>query len=352
MRRSFAVILPSFLLAVSVAGCSQPPQEPPKPADTVDKATLSQFAPLPAVIPANTAPNDAMVDLGRMLFYEERLSKSQQISCNSCHDLAKYGVDGQPTSDGHKGQRGTRNSPTVYNAAGHFAQFWDGRAATVEEQAKGPILNPVEMAEPSEHVVIAVIESMPPYVEAFKKAFPQDAKAITYDHMAKAIGAFERRLMTPSRWDVFLNGDDKVLTADEKAGLKLFTDTGCTVCHNGPLVGGNSYQRLGAVKPFPRTDDPGRFKVTNAETDRMVFKVPSLRNVEKTGPYFHDGRTASLEQAVRDMAQYQLGKTLSDQDVGRIVVFLRVLTAPLPTDYIKEPILPASTATTPKPDLR
>jgi cytochrome c peroxidase len=353
MRRSYPVVLASCLFTALAAGCGQQPAQPPKPvAEPIDKAALSLLAPLPPVTPVADATAEAMVDLGRMLFYEPRLSKSQQISCNSCHDLAKYGVDSQPTSDGHKGQKGTRNAPTVYNAAAHFVQFWDGRAPTVEEQAKGPVLNPVEMAAASEHAVVAVLESMPPYVDAFKKAFPNDPKPITYDNMAKAIGAFERRLMTPSRWDAFLKGDEIALNADEKTGLKLFVETGCTVCHNGPLVGGNSYQRLGAVKPYPRTDDPGRFKVTRQDADRMVFKVPSLRNIEKTAPYFHDGRVASLEQAVKEMAQYQLGRTLDDQDVGRIVVFLRVLTGPIPTDYIKEPVLPASTATTPKPDLK
>jgi cytochrome c peroxidase len=284
-----------------------------------------------------------------MLYYEPRLSRSQDISCNSCHDLASYGVDNQPTSDGFKGQMGDRNSPTVYNAARHLAQFWDGRAPDVEAQAKGPILNPVEMAMPSEHVVVAVLESMPEYVDAFKKAFPGEEKPVTYDNMAKAIGAFERNLITPARWDAFVRGDQSALTPEEQAGFKMFTEAGCQACHNGTLLGGNSYQHLGAVKPYPREDDPGRLKVTGQESDRGVFKVPSLRNVEKTGPYLHDGKVATLEEAVRQMAEYQLGKTLTDQEVGRIVVFLRALTGRLPEDYIKAPVLPKSTAKTPKP---
>ncbi|MFH0954431.1 MAG: cytochrome c peroxidase, partial [Verrucomicrobiota bacterium] len=244
-----------------------------------------------------------------------------------------------------------RNSPSVYNAAGHFVQFWDGRAADVEEQAKGPVLNPVEMAMASEKIVVATLESMPEYVDAFKKAFPNDPRPVTYDNMAKAIGAFERRLMTPSRWDAFLKGDQTALTPEERMGFNLFTEAGCQTCHAGAFMGGSSYQRLGAVKPYPRAEDPGRFKVTQQESDRFVFKVPSLRNVEKTGPYFHDGRVASLETAVREMAEYQLGRNLSEQEVGRIVAFLRVLTGRLPEDYIKAPTLPKSTAKTPKPDL-
>ena len=354
MCRSFPAVLSSILLAAFAVACGQPapPPAPPQDASKADRATLTMFAPLPELVQAGSAANQALVDLGRMLYYEKRLSKSQQLSCNSCHDLAAYGVDGEPTSDGHKGQKGDRNAPTVYNAAGHLAQFWDGRAPDVETQAKGPVLNPVEMAMPSEHMVIVVLESMPVYVAAFKNAFPNDPKPITYDNVGKAIGAFERRLVTPSRWDAFLKGDDKALTPEEKAGLKMFTQAGCQACHMGPLVGGNSFQRLGAAKPFPRTDDPGRFKVTKAEADREVFKVPSLRNIEKTGPYFHDGKTTTLEAAVRDMGEYQLGRTLSDKEVGQIVVFLRTLTGQLPTDYIKEPTLPASTKATPKPDLR
>lgn len=352
MRTSFLGAGSSILLALFGVACGR--QGPPPPsAGTVDPARLEAFAPLPDVVNAAAGSSgEALVDLGRMLYFEKRLSKSQQLSCNSCHDLATFGVDGQSTSAGHKGEFGERNSPTVYNASMHVAQFWDGRAADVEAQAKGPVLNPVEMAMPSEHVVIEVLGSMPGYVQAFNKAFPGDPKPITYDNVGKAIGAFERGLITPSRWDAFLKGDDKALTAEEKAGFTMFTEAGCQVCHAGPLVGGASFQRLGAVKPYPRADDPGRFKVTKKAADQAVFKVPSLRNVQKTGPYFHDGKTATLWSAVRDMGEYQLGRNLTDKEIGEIVVFLRTLTGHLPTSYIKAPELPPSTATTPKPDLR
>jgi cytochrome c peroxidase len=292
---------------------------------------------------------EAKVALGRMLYYETRLSKNQKLSCNSCHDLAKYGVDGRATSEGHKGQHGDRNAPTVYNAAAHFVQFWDGRAEDVEAQAKGPVMNPVEMAMASEKQVVAVLKSMPEYVEAFQKAFPDQKDPVTFDNMANAIGAFERKLMTPSRWDKFVKGDAAALTAEEKAGFKAFLTAGCQTCHMGTLVGGNLYQKLGAAEAYPDTSDPGRAKVTRNDSDKMMFKVPSLRNIDKTGPYFHNGKVATLDDAVKQMAQYQLGKQLTQEDTKAIVTWLRTLTGDVPAEYIKKPELPKSTSKTPKP---
>jgi len=270
---------------------------------------LKAFAPLPDVAPGEEPLTEEKVALGRMLYYDARLSKSQKISCNSCHVLTQYGVDNEPTSDGHKGQKGTRNSPTVYNAALHFAQFWDGRAPNVEEQAKGPVTNPVEMAMKSGKQVIAVLKSMPEYVEAFQKAFPADKDPVTYDNMGKAIGAFERKLITPARWDKFLKGDQTALTAEEKTGFNTFVSSGCQMCHAGALLGGSMYQKIGVMTPWPETSDPGRSKVTGNDADKLMFKVPSLRNVEKTGPYFHNGQTATLKEAISMMADHQLGKT-------------------------------------------
>lgn len=313
---------------------------------------LRMFKPLPEAMPAAAgAASPAMIELGRMLYYENRISKSQKFSCNSCHPLDNYGVDNQRTSEGHGGKRGDRNSPTSYNAAGHLAQFWDGRAADVEEQAKGPILNPVEMAMPDEASVIAVLESIPQYVAMFKRAFPRDKQALTYDNIGKAIGAFERGLVTPSRWDKFLLGDKNALTAAEKAGFNKFYESGCIACHSGTYVGGTSYQKLGAIKPFPQAHDVGRFNVTKSEPDKMVFKVPSLRNVEKTWPYLHDGSVRSLDEMVKIMAKHQVVATLSDADIAQITTFLRSLTGSIPKDYIKQPVLPPSTAKTPKPIL-
>jgi cytochrome c peroxidase len=289
------------------------------------------------------------VTLGRMLYFDARLSKNHDLSCESCHHLAKYGVDNERTSIGHKGQAGTRNAPTVYNAAIHFRQFWDGRATTVEAQATGPMLNPVEMAMPNEKTIVATLRSMPGYVDAFRAAFPGEAEPVTLAHAAQAIGAFERELLTPSRWDAFLRGDRAALRPDEIAGLRKFVETGCQTCHSGPGMGGGMFQKLGLVMPWSNTLDLGRFDVTKQDTDRLVFKVPSLRNVAMTAPYFHDGSVATLPEAVRIMARYQLGKELSDEDVKSIVTFLDALTAPLPQALIQPPELPASTPTTPKP---
>lgn len=316
----------------------------------IDPARLKMFAPLPEVMPSSSNPiTEEKVTLGRMLYYETRLSKGHNLSCNSCHLLDKYGVDNEATSEGHKGQRGDRNSPSAYNAAGHIVQFWDGRAKTVEEQAKGPVLNPVEMAAPNEQYVLAVLNSIPEYVEAFKKAFPEDKKPVTYENMARAIGAFERKLVTPARWDKFLQGDQAALTEQEKAGFNKFIEAGCQTCHMGPYVGGMMIQKLGVVKPYPDASDPGREKVTKNESDRMMFKVPSLRNIEKTYPYMHNGKVGSLEEVISVMGDYQLGRQLAPEEVKLIAAWLKSLTGEIPAEYIKPPQLPPSTAKTPKP---
>jgi cytochrome c peroxidase len=336
------------LALVALAGCSNAPRSE---SARIDAASLKVFAPIGDAVPAEAnAITSEKVALGRMLYYDPRLSRGQDVSCNSCHPLDRYGADGQPTSEGHKHAHGARNSPSVYNAAGHVAQFWDGRAPDVEAQAKGPVLNPVEMAMPSDRAVVTVLQSIPEYARAFHTAFPDDPDPLTLDNMAKAIAAFERKLVTPGRWDQFLRGDDSALTAEEKTGFKAFVDAGCQTCHSGAYVGGNIYQKLGLTEPWPDTSDSGRYQVTKNEADRMVFKVPSLRNVAKTGPYFHNGRVDSIEQAVTEMAQHQLGKSLSDADVKAITKFLTALTGELPASYIAPPPLPKSTPATPKPD--
>jgi cytochrome c peroxidase len=322
---------------------------PPSAAEWQARAkALFGTLPAEATDPANPV-TEPKVTLGRMLYYETRLSKNHDISCNSCHQLDRFGVDGEPTSPGHRGQRGDRNSPTTLNAALHIAQFWDGRAANVEEQAKGPILNPVEMATVSAESCVDVLESIPGYAPLFAAAFPGGARPITYDNLAKAIGAFERRLITPAPLDRFIAGDATALSPAELAGLARFVDTGCTTCHVGVAVGGGMFQKLGLVKPYP-TDDPGRQKVTGNEADRGVFKVPSLRNIAKTGPYFHDGSVKTLPEAVRLMARHQLGKELDDRAVGEIVTFLGALTGTVDASYVAKPALPPSGPRTPKPD--
>jgi len=280
--------------------------------DALRAQAKSLFGSLPETAASEARPmTPARVALGRQLYFETRLSKSQRIACNSCHPLARFGADGEPTSPGHRGQRGGRNSPSVYNAALHIAQFWDGRAADVEEQAKGPVLNPIEMAMPSEDAVVAVLASIPDYAPLFAAAFPGEADPIRYENMATAIGAFERGLMTPAPFDRFLAGDDTALDADARRGLGLFMRRGCVTCHNGAAVGGGLYRKLGLVEPYV-TSDPGRQAVTGKEEDRFVFKVPSLRNVTRTAPYFHDGSVAKLDDAIVLMARHQLGIMLSD----------------------------------------
>ena len=296
---------------------------------------------LPDTLTSGANPcTPAKVNLGRMLFYDARLSKDASISCNSCHDLEKYGVDGVRYSTGVNGQKGSRNSPTVYNAAGQIAQFWDGRAVSVEEQAKGPVLNPVEMAMDSAAAVESRLAAIPGYSEAFQKAFPGDPNPVTFDHVGAAIGAFERGLLTPSRWDQFVEGNRAVLSEDEFAGHREFMATGCASCHNGPFFGGRSLQKAGAVKEWPVRNDVGREQVTKAEIDHMVFKVPVLRNVAKTKPYFHDGSVSDLDVAVRRMGEYQLGIRLEEKQVRQIVAWLNTLTGEIPQDYIRRPALP------------
>ncbi len=317
-----------------------------------ESPNLGLFGP---ALPDNFYPSDQtaspeLVDLGRNLYFDKRLSKNQGISCNSCHQLDHYGVDNQSFSPGHQGQLGGRNSPSVYNAASHVAQFWDGRAEDVEAQAKGPILNPVEMSMPSEAQVLQVLNSMPEYVEAFAEAFPQDRKPVTYDHLGQAIGAFERGLVTPAPFDQYFAGDAAALSPKQKRGFTTFVDAGCAQCHNGTYFGGNTYQKAGRVNPWPNQEDQGRYKVTGDEDDRMIFKVPSLRNVAQTGPYFHDGSVNSLKAAVVQMANTQLGKDLSNREANEIVAFLETLTGEPPADYIQPPVLPISTDSTPKAD--
>jgi cytochrome c peroxidase len=311
------------------------------------------FGVLPTRFDTEANPSsEAKIALGRMLFFDARLSKNQDISCNSCHDLTKYGMDGTKVSKGHKGQLGGRNGPTVYNAGALGTQFWDGRAGTLEDQAKGPILNAIEMAMKDEQSVVDVLSSMEGYEKAFEAAFPEADKKerITYDNMAKAIGSFERGLVTPSRFDKYLAGDKTALSDEERTGLSKFVQTGCTTCHNGVGIGGSSFQKLGLLKPYPNQKDQGRYEVTKKDEDRMVFRVPSLRNVAETGPWFHDGAYDRLDTAIQAMAYHQLGREITDQDTHDIAAFLRSLTGEIPKDYIKMPTLPEKGEKTPGPD--
>jgi len=352
------------LCAVLFTGCGEEPPapapkaeaakpEPPKGADAAALLARAKplFAPLPDYMTAPGAerPADAMIDLGRALYFDKRLSKNHDIACSSCHDLERFGVDNEVTSPGHKGARGDRNSPTSLNAALHVAQFWDGRAKDVEEQAGGPVLAGVEMGMPDEAAVLTVLNSIPGYGEMFGKAFAGEAAPITYVNMTTAIGAFERGLVTPAPFDAFLKGDEKALSPDQLDGLTTFLDSGCMACHAGPAVGGQGYFKLGQVVAY-ETEDEGRKKVTGNDADLHVFKAPSLRNILKTGPYFHDGSVAKIEDAVRLMGKHQLGKDLSDTDVKKIAMFFTALEGKLDADYVKAPTLPESGPQTPAPD--
>ena len=308
------------------------------------------FKPLPSEMPApkDNPTTKAKVELGKKLYYDPRLSLSGVISCNTCHNLASYGVDNVPTSLGHKFLTGGRNAPTVLNAGFHIAQFWDGRAKTLEDQAKGPILAHVEMAMPNPDFVVLKLKTIPGYVKEFKKAFPNEKEPLTFDNVAKAIASFERTLITPSRFDKFLKGDTNALTKKEKEGLRLFIDKGCAGCHNGVAVGGGMFAKFGVVKPYP-TADLGKYRITKKESDKFVFKVPSLRNIARTYPYFHDGQVWDLKKAVKIMGETQLGIKLTDDEVDKIVAFLNSLTGEIPKDALKMPVLPPSTPETPKP---
>jgi len=308
------------------------------------------FGPLPAdaAIEANPSTPER-VELGRKLYADPRLSKNHDVSCNSCHQLDNYGVDSEPTSPGHKGQRGGRNSPTSLNAALHVAQFWDGRSPDVEDQAKGPVLNPIEMAMPDVAAVETVLRSIPGYAPLFAAAFPGEEQPVSFDNMALAIAAFERKLITPDPFDAFMQGDAAALDAQQLRGLQGFVDAGCITCHIGPAVGGRTFQKLGLVKPY-ETADAGRFDVTGRESDRGVFKVPSLRNVARTGPWFHDGSISELSEAIRLMAEHQLGKSLEAGQIADIEAFLGTLTGTVPSALAAAPELPASGPETPAPD--
>lgn len=342
--RSSAVAMLAALL-VSGCGTSQPSRSDAAGASgqpvTFTAAQLAVFAPLPAQMEVTGKPvAEAKVALGRALFNETLLSEGHDVSCNSCHALNAYGADGRKASLGFDGRPGGRNAPTVYNAAGQIAQFWDGRAADVEAQAKGPILNPVEMGMVDSTAVLKHLRASPAYVASFRAAFPGEAQPVTYDNVGKAIGGFERGLVTPARWDSFLEGDAAALTSDEQQGLRTFLDTGCQSCHMGAYVGGDRFVKAGLVNAWFSQADSGRYGVTKDAKDAFIFKVPTLRNIEKTGPYFHDGSVANLNEAVRLMAHHQLGKELAPADVQSIVTWLGSLTGELPSAYIAYPQKP------------
>jgi cytochrome c peroxidase len=344
--RTLATISFSAAVALAVA---------PASADDLMTRANDTFKPIPSLAPAvkGNAVTAEKIELGKMLFFDPRLSASEIISCNSCHNLGTGGVDAGPTSVGHAWQKGPRRAPTVYNAVFNIAQFWDGRAEDLKAQAKGPLQTGFEMAN-NPRQVENTLGSMPQYVDMFRKAFPDDPSPVSFDNVAKAIEAFETTLITPgSRFDRFLGGDASALSAEEKEGLSLFTEKGCSACHFGINVGGQAYFPFGVVeKPgadILPPDDKGRFAVTKTVSDEYVFRASPLRDVSLRAPYFHSGQVWSLKQAVGVMGATQLGIKLTDKEVDSIVAFLKTLTGQPP--HIEYPILPVRTDATPRPKL-
>ena len=323
--------------------------------DELMKRSQALFKPVPDSPPAleNTPMTPESIELGKMLYFEPRLSSSWLISCNTCHNLSLGGVDLLETSVGHGWQKGPRNAPTVLNSVFNIAQFWDGRAKDLMEQAMGPVQAAVEMNSTPERAV-ATLKSIPEYVDRFEATFPDDEDPVSFENMARAIEAFEATLLTPdSRFDQFLKGTSNALGAMEKKGLTLFMDKGCAACHGGVNAGGSGYFPFGVVEK-PGADvlppeDKGRFAVTNTVADEYVFKSPSLRNIALTAPYFHSGAVWSLDDAVGIMGSAQLGQELSDDEARTIVAFMKTLTGEQPV--VEYPTLPTHTAETPLPDV-
>ncbi|RMD45623.1 MAG: cytochrome-c peroxidase [Aquificota bacterium] len=305
------------------------------------------FRPLPEVFPSDKNPlTKEKITLGKILFYEPRISIDGATSCAKCHPISLYGADGLRKAQGNNGKINPRNAPTVLNSAGQIAQHWRGDREDVEDQAKRALLGKGSFGAPSYEWVENKLRSIKGYKALFKKAFPNDKNPITVDNFAKAIGAWERTLSTPSRFDKFLNGHINALSEKEKRGLRKFISVGCASCHNGELLGGTMYQKFGIIEPYwkytkSKKIDEGRYSVTKKEQDKYVFKVPPLRNVAKTAPYFHDGSVDDLKKAIWIMGKVQLGKDLSKEDVEDIYAFLKSLTGTLSDDIKTIPILPS-----------
>ncbi len=313
---------------------------------TIGTVVAQGQEPIQPIVPPQQV-NLGQVELGKKLYFDPRLSKSGFISCNSCHNLSMGGTDNIRTSIGDQWQQGPINAPTVLNSSLNVAQFWDGRAADLKAQAGGPIANPGEMAF-SHTLAIGILESIPAYVREFRQVFGKPK--IDIDQVTAAIAEFEKTLVTPnSRFDQWLLGKSDALTAYELAGYKLFKESGCAACHNGPAAGGNSFQKMGIVQPYKATSPAeGRSAVTGKEIDRFSFKVPTLRNVDMTYPYFHDGAADTLTQAVDVMGRLQLGKNFTKDENAKIVAFLKTLTGDQPAFMM--PILPPSSDSTPRPN--
>ncbi len=305
------------------------------------------FSPLPQVMTSERNPvTPEKVKLGKLLFYETRISADGTVSCSRCHPISLYAADGLRKSIGNRCRINPRNAPTIFNAAAQISEHWIGNRTDVEDQAKQSVIGPPSFGMPSYEEVEKKLKEIKGYGPLFKEAFPQDDDPVTVDNFAKAVGAFERTLVTPSPFDAFLDGNKEAMTEREKQGLKTFVDLGCTLCHSGTYVGGQMYQKFGLLEPYWKYTksegiDEGRFAFTKNESDRYVFKVPVLRNVAKTAPYFHDGSVNTLETAEWIMGKIQLDRDLSKEDLGNLRAFLESLTGKIPEDVLKVPLLPS-----------
>lgn len=315
-----------------------------------DAALLGQakdiFNPLPPVMDSSENPvTPAKAELGKMLFYETRTSADGTFSCVRCHPFSLYGADGLRKAMGRDNKPGVRNAPTVLNAAGQISSHWVGNRKNVEDQAKQSLAAPSIPGMPPSDIGEKNLQGIAGYEPYFRKAFPEEKSPVNAENFAKAVGAFERTLVTPSPFDAFLKGDISALTFLQKAGLTRFIETGCIQCHSGPYVGGHMYEKFGVFEPYwtstkSQEIDEGRFTVTKNADDKYVFKVPGLRNVDMTPPYFQDGSVDSLAEVVRIMGKVQLGKSLADREIEDILNFLRCLTGRIPEEAMRVPILP------------
>lgn len=334
MRFKFLTMIAFAIFLVACGGKKEAenndgmPALDPKESQNVYDNAKSIFGVMPAKMPGSENDTPEMIELGKKLYFETKLSMNGTQSCNTCHNIeTTAGVDNLSVSPGAiQGKKGRRNSPTVLNAGFQFVQFWDGRSPDLVDQAKGPILNPDEMAFETEAQVEEVIGAIPEYQEMFKKAFSTSEKPLSFQNIAEAIAAFERTLISRSRYDDFMDGNRGALSNTELRGMKLFIETGCITCHTGHQFGGNMYQKMGLVHPYENTKDMGRYEVTKEESAKYMFKVAPLRNVALTYPYYHDGAVQDLSEAVKKMAWMNLGKELKQDEIDQIVAFLNALT--------------------------
>jgi len=328
MKKTFSLALLLLISIVFVINCQPSGQNSPEPEPSANKGKepailVKQVSSIFGVIPEQMSGKDEdteeLVRLGEKLYFEKKLSDNGKESCNICHmvDNKKGGVDNLSVSEGTACKKGKRNTPTVLNAGYQFAQFWDGRATTLEEQLKG------HMVYPSKKLKERLSKD---YSDLFKKAFPKDSKPFTVANVNRAIASYERTFKTSDRFDEFIKGNYNALTDDEQKGLELFMSSGCITCHAGPLLGGNMYQKIGVVKPYENTADSGRYEITKDKADKFIFKVPMLRNIAITAPYYHDGKIKTIEEAVKSMGALQLGKDFNDSETDSILSFLKSLT--------------------------